>query len=99
MHESGDGYTTSMGCAARMIIPGRAWNLCRPGITVEYLGMNRYPWSNGNNGVGTPSTVTTHKMAALAMTMPGAVSVAGPAIMIGRLDTAVFVAPGPAPNT
>eukprot|EP00971_Amphidinium_carterae_P292228 5801023-Amphidinium_carterae.1 len=48
MHENGDGYTTSMGCAARMIIPGRAWNLCRPGTTLTYLGMNRYPWSNGN---------------------------------------------------
>eukprot|EP00971_Amphidinium_carterae_P182313 3618311-Amphidinium_carterae.1 len=38
-------------------------------------------------------------MAALAMMMPGAVSVAGPVIMIGRLDTAVSVALGPAPNT
>eukprot|EP00971_Amphidinium_carterae_P237833 4721694-Amphidinium_carterae.1 len=82
-----------------MITRGKAWNLCRPGTTVEYLGMNRYHLSSGNNGVGMPSTATTPKMEALAMTMSGAVSVTGRATKIGRLAAVAPVALGPAPNT
>eukprot|EP00971_Amphidinium_carterae_P104585 2071339-Amphidinium_carterae.1 len=61
--------------------------------------MNRYHSSNGKNGVGMPSTDTTPRMEALAMTMSGAVCVTGRATKIGRLAAVVPVVLGPAPNT
>eukprot|EP00971_Amphidinium_carterae_P030099 591650-Amphidinium_carterae.1 len=92
---NGAGSTTKLAFDVQTTTHGRAWDLCRPGTTVECPGMSRYPSSNGKRGVGMPSTGTTPRTGVMVEIMSGAVCVTGRAIMTGHLADAVPVENGP----
>eukprot|EP00971_Amphidinium_carterae_P281633 5591028-Amphidinium_carterae.4 len=99
MSESGNGSFLNISCDAQMITHGRAWNLIRPAITPECLGLNPYHSRNGKDGVGEILISVTIKTVALEEGMSHAASAHGKAAVTSLLEGAAAADTGRVKNT